>query len=308
MGGAHDDRIVHLQSDSALSTKHGDAVQEALREGRRPLPSQTHPRKGLRTHQKPGRDGVQLQLDREQLLPHLKSKNASRDGEQKRRFHRNTTKSASRGQAALAATRSRVTVVRFQRRHARQKLCLARWHAGRRAELHLRSGFWRRHASQNCRIASAPANFTRRNFARGSLACGKFAQRSYTGGIIISTSAYSASAAPRKANGHANRRTLGVTPAAARSRAASLLPVPVTTRYAGSRNNNRATLAEIFEAGTLQRLSQLELAPPCYAEDIAHQANDASFNVEYAYVATNALGSFSGGRTTNKSRTLSRRR
>ena len=38
--GAHDDRVVHLQSDSALGTKHGDAVQEALRKGRRPLSSQ----------------------------------------------------------------------------------------------------------------------------------------------------------------------------------------------------------------------------------------------------------------------------
>ena len=30
-------------------------------------------------------------------------------------------------------------------------------------------------------------------------------------------------------------------------------------------------------------------------EDIAHQAENASFNVEYTYAATNALGSFSGG-------------
>ena len=42
------------------------------------------------------------------------SKNASRDGEQERHFHRNTAKLVSRGQAALAGTRSRVTVVRFQ--------------------------------------------------------------------------------------------------------------------------------------------------------------------------------------------------
>ena len=32
-------------------------------------------------------------------------------------------------------------------------------------------------------------------------------------------------------------------------------------------------------------------------EDIAHQAGNASFNVEYAYVATNALESFSGGKS-----------
>ena len=54
-------------------------------------------------------------------------------------------------------------------------------------------------------------------------------------------------------------------------------------------------MAELFEADTLQPLRELELGPPCYTEDIAHQAENASFNLEYAYVATNALGSFSGG-------------
>ena len=62
--------------------KHGDAVQEALREGRRPLPSQNRRRKCLRTRQKPkqarthvvGRDGVRIQQDREQLLSHLEPK------------------------------------------------------------------------------------------------------------------------------------------------------------------------------------------------------------------------------------------
>ena len=54
-------------------------------------------------------------------------------------------------------------------------------------------------------------------------------------------------------------------------------------------------MAELFEADTLQRLSELELGPPCYTEDIAHQAENASFDVQYAYVATNALESFSGG-------------
>ena len=74
-------------------------------------------------------------------------------------------------------------------------------------------------------------------------------------------------------------------------------PVLVATRYGGGRNSNRATLlADMFEAGTLQRLSELELGPPCYTEDIAHQAENTSFNVEYAYVAANALRSFSRGK------------
>ena len=104
-----------------------------------------------------------------------------------------------------------------------------------------------------------------------------------------------ACAASRATNGHANGGTVGVTPTVTRSRSASFLPVPVATRYGGGRNNNRATLAELFEAGTLQRLSELELGPPRYTEDIAHQTKNASFNVEYAHVATNALGNFSGG-------------
>ena len=104
-----------------------------------------------------------------------------------------------------------------------------------------------------------------------------------------------ASAAPRTTSEHANRGTVGVTPAVTCDRAASLLPVPVATHYGGGCNNNRATLAELFRAGTLQRLSELELGPPCYTEDIAHQAENASFDVDYGYVATNALGSFAGG-------------
>ena len=63
------------------------------------------------------------------------------------------------------------------------------------------------------------------------------------------------------------------------------------------RNNNRTTLAERFDPGTLQRLSELELEPLCYMEDIAHQAEKANFNTEYAYVATNALESFWGGKS-----------
>ena len=80
-----------------------------------------------------------------------------------------------------------------------------------------------------------------------------------------------ASAVPRATNGHANSGTVEVTPAVPRSRVASLLPVPVATRYGRGRKNNRATLAELFEAGTLQRLNGLEMGPPCYTEDTAHQ-------------------------------------
>ena len=68
--------------------------------------------------------------------------------------------------------------------------------------------------------------------------------------------------------------------------------MPVAARYEGGRENSIATLVEIFEAGTLPRLGKLELGPPCYTGDISDQAENASFNVEYAYVATNALGSF----------------
>ena len=122
VGGAYGGRVVHLQPDSALDTKRGDTAREVLRKERRPLPSQDHWRKGLRTYQKPkqartdivGRDDVRLQRDREQLLPHLEPKNALRGEEQERCFHRNTTKSAFRDLSALATTKSRVTVVRFQ--------------------------------------------------------------------------------------------------------------------------------------------------------------------------------------------------
>ena len=70
--------------------------------------------------------------------------------------------------------------------------------------------------------------------------------------------------------------------------------MPVATHYGGGRNNNKETLAELFKAGTLQRLRELELGPPCYTKYIAHQARQ--FNVEYAYVVTNALRSFSWGK------------
>ena len=53
-------------------------------------------------------------------------------------------------------------------------------------------------------------------------------------------------ATPRATNGHANRGTVRVTPAVTRSRAASLLPVPVATRYGGGRNSNRATFGRAF--------------------------------------------------------------
>ena len=67
--------------------------------------------------------------------------------------------------------------------------------------------------------------------------------------------------------------------------------MPVATRCGGSHNNNKVTLAELFEAGTLQRFSELELGPPCYTEA---NAENASFDIEYVNVATNALRSFSG--------------
>ena len=76
-------------------------------------------------------------------------------------------------QICLAATRSRVTVVRFQRRYARRQLCLARCHAAGRAGLHLYSGFRRLHVCRkNGRIASTSTSLTRPTFAWGSLACG----------------------------------------------------------------------------------------------------------------------------------------
>ena len=80
--------------------------------------------------------------------------------------------------------------------------------------------------------------------------------------------------------------------------------MPVATRYGEGRNNDRATLAELFEAGTRQRLRELELVPPCYTENIAHKAENVSFDVAYAYVATNALGSFSGGENKEKLRNI----
>ena len=144
-----------------------------------------------------------------------------------------TTKSASRGQAALAATRSRVAVVRFQRRHARRQLRLARRHAAGRAELHLRSGFRCWHACRNGITASASTSLTRRHFAWGSLACGISSGGVTPEGSSPPPAPISAAAAPRATNGCANRGSVGVTPAVTRSRAASRLPVPVATRYGG---------------------------------------------------------------------------
>ena len=63
----------------------------------------------------------------------------------------------------------------------------------------------------------------------------------------------------------------------------------------GRPQQQQSTFGGAFEAGTLQRLSKIELELPCYTEDIAHLVEKASFNVENAYVATNALGSFWGG-------------
>ena len=133
---------------------------------------------------------MRLQRDREQLLPHLEPKNMSRGGEQKRRFHRNTSKFSSRDQAALAAIRfssHRRTIsvtTRLTTTTSRTTTC-----CGTCRTIHLRSGFRRRHACRNGRVYSASTNLPRRNIAWGSLACGNFSRGSYTGGIITSTSA-----------------------------------------------------------------------------------------------------------------------
>ena len=63
----------------------------------------------------------------------------------------------------------------------------------------------------------------------------------------------------------------------------------------GRPQQQQSNFGGAFEAGKLQRLSKIELELPCYTEDIAHLVEKGSFNVEYAYVATNALGSFWGG-------------
>ena len=113
--------------------------------------------------------------------------------------NRNVIFIETRDQTALAATRSQVTVVRFQRRHTRRQLRLVRRHTPGRAEPHLRSGFWRRHACRNGRIFSTSTNLTQRNVARGSLACGNFSRGSYTGWIITSTSAHASPGAGARA-------------------------------------------------------------------------------------------------------------
>ena len=178
--------------------------------------------------------------------------------------HRNTTKSASRGQQALAATRSRVTVVRFQRRHARRQLRLARRHAAGRAEYTSALDFG----------ADTPVGTVEllliQQASPGITSPGEASPAEISpGGVTPEGSSpppvpapapepapTPASAVPRATNGHVNRGTVGVTPAVTRSRAASLLPVPVATRYGGGYNNNRATLVELFEAGTLQCLTE----------------------------------------------------
>ena len=230
------------------TTKHGDAVQKALQEGRRPLPSQDHRRKSLSTHQKlkqarphvVGMDSVRLQRDREQFVPHLEPKNTSRGEEQERRYHRKTTKSGSRDQAALAATSSCVTVVRFQRRHARRQLRAARRYAAGRAELH-HTGFRRRHVCRNGRVASASTNLTGVTSPGGASPAGILPGGVTPKGSSPPPAPTHASAAPRSTNGRANRGTVGVTLTVTRSRVASVLPVPVATRYGGGRNNIRAT-------------------------------------------------------------------
>ena len=83
-------------------------------------------------------EGMLCGLSETENNSYLEPENASRGRDQERYFHRNTTKRNSCHQAALAATKSRVTVVRFQRRYTRRQLRLSRRHAAGRAELHLR--------------------------------------------------------------------------------------------------------------------------------------------------------------------------
>ena len=214
---------------------------------------------------------MRFQRDREQLLPKLEPKNTSRDGEQDRRFHRNTTKPSSRGQAALVATRSRVTSCDFSHdtlddnyvshddmlpdvQNYTSALDFGVDTPARTVELLL--------PQQASPGATLPGGASPAGISPGGVT---------PEGSSPPPAPTPASAAPRATNGHANRDAVGVTPAVTRSRAASRLPVPVATRYGGGHNNNRATLAEIFEAGTLQRLSELKLG-----EGIAHQAENAS--------------------------------
>ena len=252
-----------------------------------------------------GRDGVRLQRDREQLLPHMEPKNGSRGGKQERRFNQNTTKSASRASRRLSPLQdfesptynfgddmlddnyiSRDDMLRDVQNYTSALDFGVDTPAGtvefilpQQASPGVTSP-WRALPAGN-----SPGGVT----PEGSSPLPAPAP-------APGPAPAPASAASRTTNEYANLGTVGVTPAVTHSRAASLSPEPVATRYGGGCNNNRATLAELFEAGTLQRLSELKLGPPCYTEDIARQAENASFNIEYAYVATNALGSFSRGK------------
>ena len=249
------------------------------------------------------RDSVRLQRDQEQLPPHLELKNASRDGEQERRFHRNTTKNLLPGARRLSPQQDLKSpsydfsddtlddnyvphddMLQDVKNYAFVLDFGVETSAGT-VELLL--------PQQASPGVTSP---------RGASPAGIFPWRVTperpspppVPAPAPGPAPTPASAAPRAANGHANRGTANVTPAVTRSRAASLLPMPVATRYRGGRNNSRATLAELLKAGTLQRLSKLVLGPPCYTENIANQAKNASFNVEYAYVANDVLGRVSG--------------
>ena len=188
-----------------------------------------------------GRDSVRLQRDREQLLPHLKPKNASRGGEQERRFHQNITKSASGGQAALAATDLESPSYDFSDDnyvlHDDMLQDVQNYTSAldfgvdtaRTVELLLPQ-----HASPDLTLPGGVSPV-------GSLPGGVTPE-----GSSPPPAPTPASAAPRATNEHAYRVTVEVTPVITRSRAASLLPVSVVTRYGGGRNNNRATSAELL--------------------------------------------------------------
>ena len=177
-------------------------------------------------------------------------------GEQECRFRRNITKSASRGQAALAATRSRAPLYDFSDdtldgNYVSHDILLRdvqNYTSALDFVVDTSAGtvelFLPQQASPG---VTSPG---------GASPAGISPWGSYNGGTITftstraspgtgaractRTSTYTCYVAPRATNGHANHGTVGVMPAVTRSRAESLLPVPVATRYGRSRNNSRA--------------------------------------------------------------------
>ena len=249
------------------------------REGRRPLPSQDPRRKGLRTHQKlkqarphvVGRGGVWLQRDREQLLPHLELKHASCGGGQERCFHRITTKllSATRRHLpqqdleSLSYDFSDDTLDDSYVSHGDMLRDVQNYTLALDFGVDTPAGtvvlLLPQQASHGVTSpgGALPAGVSPGGFTPE----GSSPPLAPTPAQAPGPAPTPAFAAPRATNEHANRGTVGVTPPATHCRAASTLPVPVATRSGGGRSNNIATLAECFEAGTLQRLSELELGP-----------------------------------------------